>query len=74
MKKLTLMSNLQTHCHFKLYFEVNQHTGAMWLHHGAKHPKDKKNQMESPELPVEYPSRKSEYDIKESITCSMQYS
>ena len=40
------MSNLQTHCHFKLYFEVNQHTGAMLLIHGAKHPKD--NQMESP--------------------------
>ena len=42
MKKLfSIMSNLQTHYHFKLDFQkVNQHTGGKWLIHGTKHRKD----------------------------------
>ena len=32
---LSIMSNLQTHYHFKLDFEkLNQHTGGKWLIHG----------------------------------------
>ena len=35
------MSNLQTHYHFKLYFQnMDQHTGSKWLIHGTKHHKD----------------------------------
>ena len=34
------MSNLQTHCYFKLDFQkVNQHTGGKYLINGTKHHK-----------------------------------
>ena len=49
-KLFSIMSNLQTHYHFKLDFQnVDQHTGGKWLIHGTKHHKD--NQLESLELP-----------------------
>ena len=58
------MSNLQTY-YFKLDFQkVAQHTGGKWLIHGTKRRKD--NQLQSLELPVEYPSRECKHDIKES--------
>ena len=51
MKKLfSIMSNLQSRYHFKLYFQkVDQHTGDKWLIHGTKHRKD--NQLQSLGLP-----------------------
>ena len=51
MKKLFfIMSNLQTHYHFKLDSQkVDQHTGGKWLIHGNKHHKG--NQSQSLELP-----------------------
>ena len=53
MKKLfSIMSNLQTHYHFKLHSpKVDQHTctGGKWLIHGIKHRKD--NQLQNLELP-----------------------
>ena len=59
------MSNLQTYYHFKLDFrKVYQHTGGKWLIHGTKRRKD--NQLRSLESPVEYPSRESKHDTKES--------
>ena len=79
MKKLSsIMSNL--HYHFKLDFQkVDQHTRDKWLIHGTKHRKD--NQFQSPQLYlVDYPSRESKRDIKESegnqdlVTYSIQYS
>ena len=41
MKKLfSIMSNLQTHLHFKLDFQkLDQHTGGKWLINGTKHRK-----------------------------------
>ena len=37
----SIMSNLQTHCHFKLDFQkVDQHSGGKGLIHGTKHHKD----------------------------------
>ena len=38
MKKLfSIMSNLQTHCRFKLDFQkMDQHTGGKWLIHSTK--------------------------------------
>ena len=67
------MSNLQTY-YFKLDFQnVDQHTGGKWLIHGTKRRQD--NQLQSLELPVEYPSRECKHDIKESKeTCPIQYS
>ena len=57
------MWNLQTY-YFKLDFQnVDQHTGGKWLIHGTKRRKD--NQLQSLELPVEYPSRECKHDIKE---------
>ena len=49
-KSFSIMSNLQTHYHFKLDFEkLDQHTGDKWLIHGTK---DHKNtQLQSLELP-----------------------
>ena len=45
-----IMSNLQTHYHFKLYLQkVDQHTGGKWLIHGAKYRKG--NQLQCLELP-----------------------
>ena len=49
-KKFSLMSNLQTYYHFKLYFQkVKQHTGGKLLIHGTKRRKD--NQLQSLDLP-----------------------
>ena len=50
MRKLfSIMSNLQTHYHFKLDFQkVDQPTGVPWLIHCTKHRKD--NQLQSLEL------------------------
>ena len=49
-KLFSLMSNLQTYCHFKLDFQkADQHTGDKWLIHGTKRRKD--NQLQSLELP-----------------------
>ena len=46
-----VMSNLQTHYHFKVDFpKVDQHIRSKWSVHGTKHSKD--NQLElSLELP-----------------------
>ena len=43
---------------------MEQHTGGKWLIHGTKRHKD--NQLQSLEIPVEYPSRECKHDIKES--------
>ena len=43
---------------------MDQHTGGKWLIYGTKRHKD--NQLQSLELPVEYPRRECEHDIKES--------
>ena len=60
------MSNLETHYHFKLYFQkVGQHTGNKWVIHGTKHRHE--YQLQSPERhPVDYPNREYKYNIKES--------
>ena len=51
-KLFSIMSNLQTHYHFKLDFQkVDQHTEGAWLIHGIKHRNE--NQLQSLELPVE---------------------
>ena len=48
------MPNLQTNCRLKLDFEtLDQHT-CKWFIHGIENSKD--NQLQSLELPVEYPS------------------
>ena len=45
----SIMSNLQTHYHFKLDFQkVDHHTRWKWLIHGTKHRKN--NQLQSVEL------------------------
>ena len=51
MKKLfSIVSNLQTHDHFKLDFQnVNQQTEGTGLIHGTKHRKD--TQLQRLELP-----------------------
>ena len=51
MKKLSsIMSNLQTLYHLKLYFRnVDPHAGGKWLIHQNKQHKD--NQLQSLELP-----------------------
>ena len=62
MKKLfPIMSNLQTHYHFKLDF---QHTGGKWLIHGTKHRKT--ISCKAWNSPVKYSGRKSKHDIKQS--------
>ena len=49
-KNVSLLSNWQTHKHFKLDFQkVDQHTRGKWLIHGTKRRKD--NQLQSLELP-----------------------
>ena len=59
------MSKLQTYYHFNLDFQkLDKHTWGKWLIHGTKHRKH--NQLQSPKLPVEYPSRECKHDIKES--------
>ena len=46
----SLLSNLQTHYHFKLDFQkVDQHTGGKGFIHGTTRRKD--NQLQSLELP-----------------------
>ena len=43
---MSIISNLQTHYHFKLYFpKVEQHAGGKWLIYGSKH--NKNNQLQS---------------------------
>ena len=50
-KLLFIVSNLQIHYHFKLYFQtVDQHTGGKWLIHGTKHHKN--NQLHNSNSPV----------------------
>ena len=47
---LSVMSNLQTHYHFKLdYQKVDQRTESKWLIHGTKHHKG--YQLQNLELP-----------------------
>ena len=59
-KMFSFMSSLQTYCHFKLDFQqVEQHTGGKWLIHYTKRRKD--NQLQSLELPVDYPSRECNF-------------
>ena len=42
------MYNLQTHYHFKLYFqEVDKHKGVKWLIYGTKHRHDNQLQPET---------------------------
>ena len=49
-KMLFIMSNLQTHYHFKMGFQkVNQHREGKQFIHGTKHHKD--YQLQSLELP-----------------------
>ena len=49
-KSFSIMSNLQTHFHFKLNFQkVDLYTEDKWLIHGTKRRKD--NQLQSLELP-----------------------
>ena len=48
-KLFSFMSNLQTYHHFKLDFQVDQHTGGKWLIHGTKCRKA--NQLQSLEFP-----------------------
>ena len=50
MKNLfSIMSNLQTHYHFKLdLIKVDQYTGGKWLIYGTKHRKD--SQLQTPQL------------------------
>ena len=64
MKKLlSIMSNLQIHFHFKLYFqEEDQHTECKLSIHGTNHRKDN-NQLQSLELPCRYPGRESKHGI-----------
>ena len=53
-KLFSLLSNFQTHYHFKLDFQKgDQHTGGKWLIHGTKRHKD--NQLQSLELPCRIP-------------------
>ena len=52
LKLFPIISNLQTHYHFKLDFQkVSQHAGGKWLIHGNKHRGD--NQLQSLDPPVE---------------------
>ena len=70
MEKLfSIISHLQTHYHFKPDFEkVDQHTDDKWSIYGTKHRKDISGKAWN--SAVEYPSRESRYDIKES-ECDM---
>ena len=51
MKRLfSILSNLQTHYHFKLYFQkVDHHAGGKWLIYSTKQSQG--NQLQSLELP-----------------------
>ena len=66
MKKLfSIMSNLQTHCDFKLdYQNMDQHTGN-WLIYGTKDT-TRTISCKAWNSPVENPSRKFKHDSKES--------
>ena len=60
------MSNLQTHPDYKLDFQkVDQHTGGKWLIHSTKYRKDHQL-IKAWNSPVEYISRESKHNIKES--------
>ena len=62
-KLLSILSYLQTQCHFKLDFQkVNPHTGDMWLILTTEHLKD--NQLQTWNSPVDFPSIYSTRDIK----------
>ena len=64
-KVFSIMSNLQTHYHFKTDFQnMKQQTGGKWLIHGTKHRKE--NQLQNLEPPVKCPSRESKHDTKGS--------
>ena len=54
MKKLfSIMSNFQTHYHFKLDFQkVDHYTGGKWLIHSTKHGKDNDDIMLQDDLPL----------------------
>ena len=53
-KLFSIMSNIQSYLHFKLYFQkMDQHAGGKWLIHGTKRHKD--NQLQSLELPCSIP-------------------
>ena len=66
MKTLfSIMSNLQTNYHFKLYFvKVDQDTGGKWLIHGQK---PQGQSVASLEPPDQYPSTDSKNVTKESV-------
>ena len=66
MKPLfSIMLNLQTHYNFKLDLqEVDQHTGGKWLIHGTNTTRT--ISYKALKSPVEYLSRESIHDTKES--------
>ena len=69
----SIMSNLQTHYHFKLDFQnVDQHTEGTWLIHGTKLRKD--NQLQSLELPSKIVEDLNIIKRSPKLTCSIQYS
>ena len=45
---------------------MDQHTGGKWLIHGIKHRKENRVQSLEPPPPVDYPSKESKHDTKES--------
>ena len=54
MKLFSIISNLETHYHFKFEFQkVDPHTRGKWLIHGTKHRND--NQLEILELSCRMP-------------------
>ena len=60
MKLFSIMSQLQTQYHYKLYSQkVDQHAGGLWFLHSTRQWND--NQLRSL---VEYPSREYKYDTK----------
>ena len=64
-KAFSIVSNLQTHYHFKLHFQImDQHTGGKWLIYGIKYHKD--NQLQSLELPCKNLDRESKHNMNES--------
>ena len=62
IKLFSVISQLQTHYHFKLDFQkVDKNTGGKLLIHSTKHRKD--NQLQTWDYPVKHPSWESRYDI-----------
>ena len=66
MKQLfSIISNLRTHYHFENDLQtVHQHTVGKWLIHDTKHRQESSCKIWN--SPVEYLSRLSKHDIKES--------